>query len=387
MSPTIVVPLDGSSLADRAMPYATALARATGARLVLVRAPSPRELWQAPEGSRGPTAELEDAATMARAEGVEAEPYLYPIYLPEEVPGAIVDAAVDRHADLIVMSTNGRSGLGRWLWGSVADQVLRRAEVPVLLIPATCERSWAAGEPRRILVSLDGSPLAEEALDPARELAAALGTDLLLLQVVDLSGPDVTAGHGAATIEAGLANARRYLDAIVARLEAAGASVSVRLEVGLPARVIAAVAHEQGAGLIAMATHGRSGLTRAILGSVATGVLQRATVPLLLVRPATAEPAAATRVTPTVAEQPPAPIELTDRERYLVQRGLAELAFAPGHPPELAESARALLARLKQVTPPTGVGAAMPPTAPGPEHAVGQPNTRNHRRHEGTILP
>ena len=80
----------------------------------------------------------------------------------EDLGRTICDATGELQAGLVVMTTHGRSGLGRWLYGSVADQVLRRTDVPVLLVPAAGDRAWAAGTLRQILVPLDGSALAEE---------------------------------------------------------------------------------------------------------------------------------------------------------------------------------------------------------------------------------
>jgi len=348
MSRTLVVPLDGSSLAGRAVPHAVALARAMGARLVLVRAPSSSELRGRLGDGLDPATELEDAVELVRAEGVQAEPYLYPVYAPNEIAGAIIDAAHDRQATMIVMSTHGRGGLGRWLFGSVADAVLRQSDLPVLLVPATCTRTWPVGGPRRILVPLDGSGFAEAALAPASELARLTGADILLAQAVGPPGPRYLSTYGAHDPEAEVAAARAYLDPVAARLAANGVRVAVRVEVGLPERAIAALAHGNDVDLVAMATHGYGGLSRFVAGSVATGLLQRASTPVLLVRPATLAHATPEERAPEAAGEPRQALELTEQELGLAERGLKELAYAPGHPLEVAEAARALLARLRQ---------------------------------------
>jgi nucleotide-binding universal stress UspA family protein len=172
----------------------------------------------------------------------------------------------------VVMATHGRSGLGRLLFGSVADQVLRNAEVPILLVPANCEHFWTTDQPASILVSLDGSELSETILGAAVEVADALKAELSLLRVADSSTP--------------MPYADSYLEAIADRLRKDGTAAEAKLIPGQPAATIATVAREQDANLIAMATHGRSGLARLVLGSVATETLRRAHVPLLLVRPA-----------------------------------------------------------------------------------------------------
>ncbi|MBI3976961.1 MAG: universal stress protein [Chloroflexi bacterium] len=289
MFATILVPLDGSSLAERALPYAVPLARAMGGHLVLVRAVAahtfpgtdPTEAQVAL--TQQAESDLTAVAERVRADGVEAESVVY----YDDPVSAILDAARRREAKLIVMSTHGRSGLGRWIYGSVADQVLRRAEAPVLLMPATADRRWSGGA-RRILVPLDGSDLAEEALILAAELARGLAAELYLLQVVEPPTSAYAEGYAFTEFdpEPELVGARRYLEGCAVGLRAAGRNVTVQSVLGQPAQAVATIAREQSADLIVMATHGRGGLARLVMGSVATGILQRSTVPLLLVRPA-----------------------------------------------------------------------------------------------------
>jgi nucleotide-binding universal stress UspA family protein len=294
---TILVPLDGSSLAEQAVPYATRLARSTGGRLVLVQAtltePLPGQAERVARAAATHRAEVELVVLVdrLRGEGVAAEARTY----YEDAATAILDAAAQEAADLMVMSTHGRSGLGRWMYGSVADRVLRTAPIPVLLVPAACTGSWPTDRRLRFLVPLDGSPLAEEALGPASELAQALDAEMLLLQVVEYPLPLVGDSTGYVPPwdqDAELAGAKRYLEEVAGALRVAGRTVTA-LAVAAPLSqagqvgvTIAAVAHEQQVNAIAMATHGRGGLARLVMGSVATGVLQHATVPVLIVRPA-----------------------------------------------------------------------------------------------------
>src|SRR6185437_9541673 len=97
---------------------------------------------------------------------------------------AILDATRHVEADLIVMSTHGRGGLSRMLYGSVADQVLRRTTIPVLLVPSIVEHAWPAQGPLSLLIPLDGSALAAEALQSAELLTESFGAKLTLLQIV-----------------------------------------------------------------------------------------------------------------------------------------------------------------------------------------------------------
>jgi nucleotide-binding universal stress UspA family protein len=201
-----------------------------------------------------------------------------------------------------VLATHGRSGLGRWLYGSVADHVLRHAPVPVLLISAGCAPAWPESGPGRILVPLDGSALAEAALAPAAALAGILRARLLLLRAVVPPVATETAyatGHPYATGQPyaywdpaeALEATRSYLEPLAGGLRERGLTVDVEAAEGPPAAAIASSAWERGAGLIAMATHGRSGVGRLVLGSVATTTLHLAAVPLLLVRPGQDRPA------------------------------------------------------------------------------------------------
>ena len=345
MFTTILVPLDGSALAERALPHALALADSSGARLLLVRVA---------HGHGRPGRDPTQSRAIAMA---EAEAYLEQLVGRLRTPQRTVYFAVrlgdaadeiaagvaERRVGLIAMSTHGRSGPGRWLFGSVADAVLRRATVPVLLVPATCARLWAPGGARQIVVPLDGSPLAAAALEPAVALARHFGAGLVLVRVVAIFY-EPFAGEAAAYVpidaDAELAAARRYLDEIAAPLRASGLAVATRAEVGFPAATIAAVANEVDAMLVALATHGRGGIGRMALGSVATGTIQRAEVPLLLVRPF--DPGLpAERVVPGDARSA---LLLSGEELAILERGLHTL-LAGEYP---AESTRALLARVRE---------------------------------------
>jgi nucleotide-binding universal stress UspA family protein len=182
------------------------------------------------------------------------------------------------------MATHGRGGLGRWAYGSVADKVLQGAPVPVLLVRADAAAAMlSAGWPRRLLVPLDGSDLAEQALPLATDLARRAGADLCLLasiswaftthavQLISLEGPaqQVTAA---------------YLQRVSRRLAASGMPVASTIRLEPAADAILAGAAAQRADLIVMSTHGRGGLGRWLVGSVADRVLRGATVPVLLVR-------------------------------------------------------------------------------------------------------
>jgi nucleotide-binding universal stress UspA family protein len=306
MLSTIVVPLDGSDVAARALPHATALATSSGARLVLTRVLpeyGPGSSVHATEAAR---AALSLDADALRAAGLPVDVVVHRsrsilsdnvaraiadlarnVYA-DEVARAITDLADEQRAELIVLSIHGRSGFGRWLYGSVPDSVLQRSSTPVLLVPPDAERPLPTDRPLRLLVPLDGSELAEQAIEATELLAAGRGVEPVLLRVVD-QPPYPLYGPGYAYLpwdeDAERASARQYLRAQVDQLQAQGARATAQQAVGNPAWVIGQVAREAEADIVVMATHGRSGLSRLVLGSVATSVLQQAGTPVLLVRP------------------------------------------------------------------------------------------------------
>jgi nucleotide-binding universal stress UspA family protein len=296
MFKTILVPLDGSPLAAKALPYAKFLARKAGGHLALVRAVDSRaqekELGLRPEAE----ADLSAVAADVRAQGLEVESHVY----MGEAAKAIELAADSVAADIIVMSTHGRSGLARWAYGSVAERVLRLGTWPVVLIPAHYEQALDLERPGTIVVPLDGSDLAEQALEPAAELAHLIGGgSLTLLQVIEppnvaYAGAELNGFYPIMDNDAWIEGAKPYLDGVAHRPVAAGLSVSAETLIGYPAATIADLAARKNAAAIVMASHGRTGFARAVLGSVAAGVVQRATVPTLIVRPASlgATPAA-----------------------------------------------------------------------------------------------
>jgi nucleotide-binding universal stress UspA family protein len=323
MHRTILVPLDGSSFSERALSVATALARATGGKLVLVRAASASVLPGAHSSDlQDRQIQKEDLFISADAGGAgrgeaqiraieEAERYLQGIAggLAEQgfqakvaVPyaaaaeGILTEIAVQA-ADLVIMCTHGQSGLGRWIYGSVAEKVLAHSTVPVLLVRPTGAPVTLSPEPDgfRLLVPLDGSAFAEAALPHATALARAFGGSILLVYVV---GPPyvpytemMAAPAGAAEIADMIVDeeqekAERYLTDAGEHLRRDGLPVQTAVCKGAPADTILQQALVVNARLIVMATHGRTGLRRLLLGSVAHEVVHRALLPVLLVRPA-----------------------------------------------------------------------------------------------------
>lgn len=279
---TILVPLDGSALSERALEYSTALARPTGATVLLLRAAISHTLAgvDGRERQEGAIHEveqyLEHVAARLREQGVPCQtvaPFGHAAH-------CVTAEARTRHVDLIVMATHGRTGPGRWVLGSVTEAVVATSSVPVLV-----QRAWQPlfGEPLlharqpTVLVALDGSAFSEAVLEPAANLAADLGGNVVLTRVAEED-------------EASTREAVEYLSEVQVRLIAQRPSLQVGVDVrhGKPAEGIEEAAARLRAALIAMATHGRGGITRTIFGSVAGELLRHGEVPLVLFRPAPA---------------------------------------------------------------------------------------------------
>jgi nucleotide-binding universal stress UspA family protein len=233
----------------------------------------------------------------------------------------------------------------------VADEVLRHSQTPVLLVPPHGERAWPTDRPLRVLVPLDGSALAEEALTTAELVAGAFGAELMLLRVVE---PPVYPlyGDGYAYIpfdeDAELADAERYLQTQALRLRAAGTTTRTRTAIGQPSTVLAAVARDEQADVIAMATHGRGGLARLVMGSVATGALQRATVPLLLTRPAAlARPIPRLHGAAAPVATPPVAVTLNAGEAQVVRLALESFLADTRGEEHVSQPVRDVLRKLR----------------------------------------
>ncbi len=294
---TILVPLDGSPMAETALEPAMLLARRFETDLLLVRTLRPEAQ---PEGS--PRFEaihqaeryLKSIADYLRSEALVA----HTMVLPLEAAEGIIDEAAFRQVDLIVMATHGRKGLDALRHPSVTLQVLRQTHAPILTCKCASNDDPAAQTlhlPRfmtdptaPILVPLDGSLQAEGALPIAEELARTFGNPLLLVRAAE---PPFIAGGivGYETMmgqawEWSLEEAENYLTLKAAKLTSTGLSVQTKAAVSGAAPFIQQVAEEREVGLIVLASHGRGWLGRFVLGSVAQSVLQEVDTPVLLAR-------------------------------------------------------------------------------------------------------
>lgn len=304
MTMSILVPLDGSSFAEHALPLAIGIAQRTGAVLHIVRAHEPPVLPVATAQALIPV----DAEWLA-ALRVQDQEYLRDIadrcmektglvvrtdLPPGPSSNAIVEAAQNGGDSLIVMTTHGRGGISRAWLGSVADAVVRRSGVPVLLIrPQTTEVDLdARTELHHVLIPVDGSALSEGIIDAALALGRLSAARYTLLKVVPavpspMHAMAISAGVDAYAFEELRRSGAAYLSALAERLHVEhGIEVDTLLvENQVPAAAILQQAEAHGVDMIALATHGRGGWTRMALGSVADKVMRGASVPVLLYRP------------------------------------------------------------------------------------------------------
>lgn len=318
MYASILVPLDGSHFAEEAIPHALDLVRRAGARLHLVTV-------------RTPTAALLAGLAGRYGESGAADPeqlYLDRICerlcdeLGESVSFSLLDPPVadalndyiDEHGiDLVVMTTHGRGGLSRAWLGSVADALIRRVTVPVLLFrPGMEQRSTSF---RHILVPLDGSAESEAAVPRALELGQLTGARYTLLRIVQM--PFLMEGLTSAELlrvdadelDRRRGDAERYLHTLADRMDKGPDVRTTTLLHERPADAILAHARDCDADLIVMATRGLGGWKRMVLGSVADKVLRGAEQPVLLYHPpdvtlAADEKAAAEETATTTAFRP-----------------------------------------------------------------------------------
>jgi nucleotide-binding universal stress UspA family protein len=291
---TILVPLDGSPVAEQGLTSACRLASVTGATLTVVRgvlyfALEPKDqaadrvtVREAREYLRAVQKKLTLEGFAVRTEVVPCDPI-----------GAILFAADMHEVDLISICTHGRSGLSHAFVGSVAEAVLRRSDKPILITRAMAESALQEIAPyRKILVPLDGTPFAEAALTYLTRERIASEAELILLQAVTPAVPPYVPGL------MGDAAARLYNEADTetqqllmgaeAYLQATGAALSrscswrTHTSLGAAGPEILAAAKSENVDLIVLVTHGRHGLDRFLYGSVAQELLHHAEVPVLI---------------------------------------------------------------------------------------------------------
>ena len=319
MYKNMLVPVDGSTLAESAFAYARELAGRLGANVTVLHVVDPMESHSLPmhqayashsaEVVRRRVSELQKKlGRRPAAEGPQVCGEVAIGRAPEE----ILRYAREKGIDLMVMSTHGRTGLRRWVLGSVADEVLRQSTVPVLLVrPETADKDklekWTD---ITVVVPLDGSPLAESVLPHVQALGQQAGKETLKVVLVmvceppptpPVAGPEIPFDWQAIMDENWAACRRttmQYLAGVENHLKQSGLQVHSEAIEQTKASVADEIVDYAGKipfSLIVMATHGRTGVGRWAYGSVAQKVLTASSSPILMVRPAAAMAGAAAR--------------------------------------------------------------------------------------------
>lgn len=306
----IILPLDGSDTSEQAIPLARGMALQLSLPIKLVYAVEPdspaitqslysNRRWMEPASDREERARdyLEMISSQLSADGLQVE-----AAIPHREPagGIVEEASLDPQA-LIVITSHGRSGLARWWLGSVADKVLHLSDNPVLVM-RTREQPFRSPDELlgRLIVPLDGSELAELVLPHVAHLASGMGLPVTLLQITPpeeeyyrfaAMGPGLAPAAVPTTssiteiVQVVAQEASSYLDDVKSRLISQGVqSVETHVSQGNPADVIVDRVSGDDGGLVAMTTHGRSGVGRMMLGSVAERVIRQSGCPVLVVR-------------------------------------------------------------------------------------------------------
>ncbi len=299
MYPSLLVPLDGSSFSEDALPMARLLARTLGAEVHLIHVirPAPDADLKMPQDDlnwtqsvrEGAEVYLEEEAEAFREDGVTVQVAT----LEGRVVPALGEYLEEHGIPLVVMTTHGAGGLKRWWLGSVADGLLRRGGTDLLLVrPWDETEERPEGEPRfsQLAVPLDGSVEGEAALTPARSLARTFDAQGTVLRVVP-APVELTSIYGMAGVRmegeghrTRKTEAEAYLSQVVAQEGGDTWSAQV-VEDRSAAEGVIKAAQALEADLIVLSSHGRGGLARVVLGSVADKIIRGTTRPVLVVRP------------------------------------------------------------------------------------------------------
>lgn len=303
----LLVPLDGSELAERALPYVEEIARHFGSEVILINVRTPTEKIEHPEYREYLTKmtatvsqNIQKSADTPRGEKVKVASTIVgsPGMLTHPAEH-ILDYAKQENVNLIVMATHGTSGIRRWALGSTANKVASAFQCPLLLVRAN------ADAPKKvhfgnILVPLDGSIQSEAVLPFIENFASKLKPNINLLHVVEMQYhiypyADAIGYYGAAGVvkvpytEKELKpfkeTAEKYINSVNNKLTKAGIKTNYEVRTGSPGDEIIKAEEKTRPDIVVMSTHGHSGFRRFEHGSVTDKVLHGGSTPLLLVRP------------------------------------------------------------------------------------------------------
>ena len=294
----ILVALDGSKTAENVLPLARSFARALQIPVELLAVIDIVEMTHQIARDRVTIIKsLINDATGRFTEYLEGIAQNFPTGTTRctiqtgSAAEAIINSAATDKRTLIALATHGRSGLDRWLLGSVAEKVIRGGSNPTLVVRARHDKnpSWAMATLKRIIVPLDGSKMSEGILPYVKELAKQLNLEVKLIRLyskLSAAGDGFYSPHQLDALTARLREETvTYLESKIEEMKGEGIrKVSLAAKEGLEPDEILAIARETPDTMIAMCTHGRSGVQRWALGSVTERVVRHSDHPVLVVR-------------------------------------------------------------------------------------------------------
>ncbi|HUG14305.1 MAG TPA: universal stress protein [Thermomicrobiales bacterium] len=310
MMQRVIVPLDGSELSESAIGLGQILARSFGAALELTTVLTEPVMLDLLPSLLLPDRSAAEHYLEKVASRVSPDIETFSYVIRGNPVEELLRLTSGQPDVVVVMSTHGRGGLGRVMYGSVADKVLRGSTVPVALV-----RGGVAAEKstlNSLLVPLDGSELAGQALALAAELGARVDATLTLVRVVEpiwsttygaFAEASMLASQQIIEVEQQLqAEARADLDRIATGLRERGLRVGWEVRAGRPADEIVRAAETTSADLIVISTHGRGGLRRFALGSVTSEIMHRGVTPILAIPPGSSAEVSYDGVAPSASE-------------------------------------------------------------------------------------
>ncbi len=292
----LLVPLDGSKLAESALPAAASLGKTLPAQVTLlhvIEQDAPEEVHKDRHLTASGEAKqyLAEVARASFPRGVKVDWHVHTAAVADVVTSIVRHAQNEIRPDLIVLCSHGRSGMRDLVSSSIAQQVVAESTIPVLLIKPN-EEAGGKFHLQKILVPLDNESIHDASLPYAEELARAYQAQLDLICVIPtlgtLSGERAAAGSmlpSTATLYLNMReeNARQHFQEHLEAFEKAGLKATATIERGDPAAVIAKIAEEGSADMIVFGTHGKAGLEAFWQGSVTANVARRTEIPLLLI--------------------------------------------------------------------------------------------------------
>jgi len=279
----ILVPLDGSELAEQAIPYVEQMAQRLRSEVILITVCLPGEPLE-----RALTEYVERRAEKIQSLGVKTRS----LCIEGEPATSIINFAEKNKVGLIVISTHGKTGVSHWPLGSIASKVVQGSHMPVFLVRSSHPgKTPADKELRNILVTLDSSRFSEAIIPYVEKLAKSMNSEVTLLRVIESAKlPQLAAYRDREKYEKEFMakmerEAERYLDKKKTALAGKRIKVNSAFLTGKPVETILQYSEEKSFNLVALTTHGFSGITKWAYGSVASKIIEGSPKPVLLVRP------------------------------------------------------------------------------------------------------